>query len=117
MKNTNKKICTEKKDGYDVYKTVWEHEGKFYIKDGKEKLEVFKSGSGFLFAHQLRTEDKQMGAKYTEGQARATEKYMSDKHTIRVVVTKEKAEEYKKLAADAGKSLNQFIIECIENRQ
>lgn len=56
-----------------------------------------------------------MGSKYTEGQKNATAKYMSDKHTIRVVVTKDKAEEYKKKAAEKGfSSLNQFIIDCVE---
>ncbi len=37
-----------------------------------------------------------MGSKYTEGQKRATANYMKDKHTIRVVVTKEEADRYKK---------------------
>lgn len=55
-----------------------------------------------------------MGAKYTAGQAKATANYMNDKHTIRVVVTKDKAEEYKQLAESAGKSLNRYIIDCIE---
>ncbi len=55
-----------------------------------------------------------MGAKYTEGQKNATANYMKDRHAIRVIVTKEKAAEYKNKAADQGKSLNQFIIDCIE---
>lgn len=56
-----------------------------------------------------------MGKKYTEGQAKATAKYMEDKHTIRVVVTKEKAEQYKAAADAKGfASLNQFVIDCIE---
>lgn len=55
-----------------------------------------------------------MGRKYTKGQADATANYMKDKHTIRVVVTKEKAEEYKAAARAEGKSLNQFIIDCVE---
>ncbi len=55
-----------------------------------------------------------MGKIYTQAQAKATAHYMQDKHTIRVVVTKEKADQYKGLASDAGKSLNQFIIDCIE---
>lgn len=58
-----------------------------------------------------------MGSKYTEGQKNATANYMKDKHTIRVVVTKEKAEEYKKLAEAAGKSLNQYIIDKIEGQE
>lgn len=48
-------------------------------------------------------------------QARATAKYMEGRHTIRVVVTKEKAEEYKARAKAEGKSLNQYIIDKIEN--
>ncbi len=56
-----------------------------------------------------------MGAKYTKGQAAATAKYMQDKHMIRVVVTQEKAEKYKELAQQSGKSLNQFIIDCVDN--
>ena len=57
-----------------------------------------------------------MGSKYTEGQKRATANYMKDKHTIRVVVTKEDADRYKKIAAERGyPSLNKFIIDCIEN--
>lgn len=56
-----------------------------------------------------------MGSKYTPGQAKATANYMKDKHTIRVVVTKEKAAEYKAAAKAKGfGSLNQFIIDCIE---
>lgn len=57
-----------------------------------------------------------MGAKYTEGQARACAKYMEDKHTIRVTVTKDKAEQYKKLAKSQGKSLTQYIVDLIEGQ-
>lgn len=55
-----------------------------------------------------------MGKRYTESQARATANYMAERHMIRVVVTKEKAEEYKEAARAEGKSLNQFIIDCVE---
>lgn len=56
-----------------------------------------------------------MGSKYTPGQAKATATYMKDKHTIRVVVQKEDAERYKAAAKEKGfRSLNQFIIDCIE---
>lgn len=55
-----------------------------------------------------------MGVKYTKAQKEATERYMKDKHTIRVVVTKEKAKEYKGKAEKAGKSLSQYIIDCVE---
>ena len=56
-----------------------------------------------------------MGSKYTEAQKRATANYMEDKHTIRVVVTKEEADRYKKAAKEKGyPSLNKFIIDCIK---
>ena len=54
-----------------------------------------------------------MGGKYTEAQARATAEYMKDKHTIRVVVTKEKAELIKKHASASGESMNGFIKRAI----
>ena len=57
-----------------------------------------------------------MGAKYTKGQADATAKYMQDKHTIKVITPKEKAEEYKKEAVAADKSLNKFIVDCVDER-
>ena len=56
-----------------------------------------------------------MRGKYSESQRLATEKYMQDKHVIRVVVAKTKADEYKELAAAAGKSLNQYIIDILED--
>ena len=56
-----------------------------------------------------------MGSKYTEAQKNATANYMKDKHTIRVVVTKEEADRYKKAAEERGyPSLNKFIIDCIK---
>lgn len=55
-----------------------------------------------------------MGAKYTESQKNATAKFMEDKHVIRVVVKKTKADEYKAKAKAEGKSLNQYIIDRIE---
>lgn len=56
-----------------------------------------------------------MGSKYTEGQRRATETYMRDKHQLRVVVPKKDAERYKAAAEQKGyESLNKFIIDCIE---
>lgn len=55
-----------------------------------------------------------MGSKYTKGQTKAMAKYMQDKHTFRVVVTNEKADQYRAAAEAAGKSINQFIIDCIE---
>lgn len=59
-----------------------------------------------------------MSERTKTAQAMYTQRYMMDKHVIRVVVPKDKAEEYKKLAENEGyKSLNQFIIDCIENRK
>ena len=55
-----------------------------------------------------------MGAKYTAGQAKATENYMKDKHTIRVVVPREAADRYKSFAESEGKSLSKFITDCVE---
>ena len=55
-----------------------------------------------------------MEKKYTSSRAKATANYMKDKHTIRVVVPKEDAERYKSAAEAKGKSLNRFIIDCIE---
>lgn len=49
-----------------------------------------------------------------EVQLKATQKYMAKRHSIRVIVPKEKAEEYKLAAKNAGKSLSQFVIDCVE---
>ena len=57
-----------------------------------------------------------MSKNYTPGRAKATANYMKDKHTLRVVVKKVKAEEYKAAAQKHNQSLNQFIIDCIEMR-
>lgn len=63
--------------------------------------------------HKRLANPENMGKRYTDAQKRASGNYMQDKHVIRVVVTKEKAEEYKKRAAEDGKSLNQYIIKQI----
>ena len=55
-----------------------------------------------------------MGSKYTEAQAKASEKYLKNLDEIRIRIPKGKKEEYKAMAAESGKSLNQFIIDCIE---
>lgn len=57
-----------------------------------------------------------MGAKYTPGQKKATEKYMQEKRMLHIVVSKETAEKYKKEAEARGISLNRFIINCIETQ-
>lgn len=55
-----------------------------------------------------------MGAKYTEGQARASAKYMADKHQVRLIVPEADFERYKAEAERQGLSINQFVINCIE---
>lgn len=57
-----------------------------------------------------------MGAKYTEGQARAIEKYMQDKQVIRITVPKEKAREIREAAEAEGKSVSRFIMELINQK-
>lgn len=48
---------------------------------------------------------------------KANEKYLATLDEIRIRVPKGKKAEYKALAEEAGKSLNQFIIDCVEGRQ
>ena len=55
-----------------------------------------------------------MGAKYTQAQAEAARKYLDKLEEIKLRVPQEKKEEYKRRAEAAGKSLNQYIIDCIE---
>lgn len=58
-----------------------------------------------------------MKRKYSQAQNKATQKYIKNAYDeIKIRVQKGKKEEYKELAANAGKSLNQFIIDCIEER-
>lgn len=53
---------------------------------------------------------------YTEAQKKASIKYMNEKtDDIRLRVPKGLKEKYKKAADDRGKSMTQFIIECVEN--
>lgn len=55
-----------------------------------------------------------MGAKYTQAQANAARKYLDKLEEIKLRVPPGKKEEYKRRAEAAGKSLNQYIIDCIE---
>ena len=57
-----------------------------------------------------------MGAKYTEGQARAIEKYMQDKQVIRITVPKEKAREIREAAEADGTSVSRFIMALINQK-
>lgn len=47
----------------------------------------------------------------------SNKKYLATLDEIRIRVPKGKKEEYKERAERAGKSLNQFIIDCIEKGQ
>ena len=40
MKKTNMKICVAKKNGYDVYRTVYKADGHYYIKWNKTVINV-----------------------------------------------------------------------------
>lgn len=55
-----------------------------------------------------------MGAKYTEGQQRASAKYLQGKHQVRLIIPEEDYQRYKGEAAKRMMSVNQFIVECIE---
>ena len=52
-----------------------------------------------------------------EQRKEANKKYLATLDEIRIRVPKGKKEEYKQMAEDAGKSLNQFIVDCIEKGQ
>lgn len=52
-----------------------------------------------------------------EQRKEANKKYLATLDEIRIRVPKGKKEEYKDLAEKAGKSLNQFIVDCIEKEQ
>ncbi len=55
-----------------------------------------------------------MGSKYTQSQIKATKKYLETLDEIRIRAPKGKKDEYKAKAEAEGKSLNQYIIDCIE---
>lgn len=58
-----------------------------------------------------------MAGKYTEAQKNASIKYLKEKtDDIRIRVPKGKKEQYKKLADTLGISLNQLIIDCLEEK-
>ena len=54
-----------------------------------------------------------MGGKYTEAQKKATLKYQENKSVIKITVTPDQKEKYKKLAESKGLSLTQLIIELL----
>ena len=56
-----------------------------------------------------------MGSKYTEAQKRASIKYIKGKtDDIRIRTKKGTKDRWKEAAAKEGKSLSQFIIDCVE---
>jgi len=55
-----------------------------------------------------------MGAQYTQAQAKAAKKYLEGFEEIKLRIPNGKKAEYKQMAEAEGKSLNQFIIDCIE---
>lgn len=53
---------------------------------------------------------------YTQAQNKATQRYIAKNYDdIKIRVPKGKRDEYKQLAESSGKSLNQYIIDLIEN--
>lgn len=59
-----------------------------------------------------------LGSKYTKCQKRATDKYMEDKHVLRVVTTKEKAEQIKEYAKPSVSAyINRLIDEDMKKGQ
>ena len=56
-----------------------------------------------------------MGRKYTESQKRAILKYQESKSYIKITVTPEQKEKYKKLAESKGLNLTQLIIKLLED--
>lgn len=57
-----------------------------------------------------------MGGKYTEAQKKASIKYLNDKtDSIQIRVQKGKKDVWRKAAETSGKSLQQFIIDAVED--
>ena len=54
------------------------------------------------------------GKYYTEARAKANSEYLKKFDEIKVRVPKGKKDEYNAAAESKGKSLNKFIIDCIE---
>ena len=57
-----------------------------------------------------------MGKEYTEAQARATKKYLSNIGEYKLRVSKEDKERYMSVAKSVGMSLNAYIIQAIEEK-
>ena len=57
-----------------------------------------------------------MGDKYTDAQKKASIKYLREKtDSIQIRTQKGMKDRWKNAAAERGKSLNQFIVETMEN--
>ena len=57
-----------------------------------------------------------LGAKYTDAQKKAAEKYIAEKtDKIGIRVPKGAKDKYKEFAASKGKSLNALIVEMLED--
>lgn len=57
-----------------------------------------------------------MGKEYTEAQARAIKKYLSNIGEYKLRVSREKKEQYMAIAKANGMSLNEYIIQAIEEK-
>ena len=58
-----------------------------------------------------------MGEKYTDAQKKASIKYLKEKtDSIQIRTRKGTKERWKNAAADHGKSLNQFIVDTMEDK-
>ena len=59
----------------------------------------------------------QKKSRYTPAQKKAAEKYLSEKvEDIRIRVPKGSKQRYKDAASAAGKSLNQFAVDALEEK-
>lgn len=56
-----------------------------------------------------------MAEKYTEAQKRASLKYQADKAQIKITVSTEQREKYKKLAESKGVTLTELIVGLLES--
>ncbi len=57
-----------------------------------------------------------MSKTYTESQAKAIKKYLSNRGEYKLRVSKEKKAEYMAVARAAGMSLNEYIVAAIEEK-
>ena len=57
-----------------------------------------------------------MKRKYSQAQNKATQKFIKENYDeIKIRIPKGKKDEYKAKAAAAGRSLNQFVIDAMDN--